>query len=259
MTWLYDYEAGTSTSDSVDLNNYCTDVLIEDESGGGKAGGNTVVGFLDGERSEPKTYAPLDVVLKTVLRYTNSAGAVTHLDDAAGHVFENLSELKLLFGQPGTKTLTRDAPDYGAVKAVFEMIAAPIMGEARHIFYWPLRIPSGSWQDEAESTATGNPPAVTTGGNRRIHDPEIVFSAAGSFTYTNTTGEVFAVTVASGPTFPVTVSQDNGEWTAVDNAAADAAQYVTATNPAVMMFDPDSVLSIVTTVSCTVNWRNRWA
>lgn len=254
MSWTYDYE-GQST----DLLDHCTAVTIDDESGAGKQGSNLQVGHLDGERWGAKPYAPLDVVLKTVLRYSNSSGAVTHADGAAGHVYENLSELKKLLGASGIKTLTRIAPDYGTVRARFEMISGPIRGEQRHVFYWPLRIPSGSWEDNSQSSATGNPPSVTTGGDRRIWDPEIEFSGAGSFTYTNGDSEVFKITLASGPTFPVTVAVVDGEWVSTDNASADAAQHTTIENPSVMVFDADSSLSIATTVSCTVRWRNRWA
>src|SRR5690606_28358482 len=213
----------------------------------------------DGERWEAKTYAPLDIVLKTVLRWTNSSGNITHTDGAAGHIFQNLSELKLLFGQPGLKYLTRVAPDYGEVRAEFEMIGAPVLGEQRHVYYWPLRIPSGSWQDASVSTASGSPPSVTTKGNRRIHDPELVFAAAATFTYTAGDGTEYQVGVAAGPTLPVTISQANGAGTAGDDNSADASPYVTLTQPSVMVFDPDATLSLAATGSVTANWRNRWA
>lgn len=256
MSWTFDYEATTT-----DLLDYCTAVLITDEAGGGKRGSNLTVGFLDGERWEAKNYAPLDIVLKTVLRYTNSSGAVTHTDGAAGHVYENLHNLKLLFGQPGLKYLTRDAPDYGAVRAEFEMIAAPIQGEQRHVYYWPLRIPSGSWQSETQSSAgPGAPPTVNTLGNRRIHDPQIVFAAAGTFTYTNAAGKVYSITAAAGPTYPVTLAHSNGEWTATDNGAADAAPYLTVTQPDVLVLDPNTnSLSMTSTSNVTISWRDRWA
>lgn len=259
MSWDYQYVVGTSTSDAVALTDYCTAVLIETEAGGGKTGTNLRVGYVDGERFEPKTYAPLDIVLKTVLRYTDKDGAVNHTDDEAGHVFQNLSELKLLLGSPGLKYLIRDTPDYGLVRAEFEMISPPIPGEQRHVFYWPLRIPSGSWQDAAASTATGTPPSVTTKGNRRIHDPQIVFSAAGTLSYTAGDGSAYSVTAAAGPTFPVTLTFNNGEWGAVDDAAADALPYITVSHPAVMVLDPDKSLSLSASAAVTVNWRNRWA
>lgn len=254
MSWTYTYQAST-----VDLLDFCDSVVIENEGGAGKRGGNLAVGFLDGERWESKNYGPLDLILKTTLKYSNAAGAITHADGGPGHAFENLSEMKKLLGQSGLKLLTRTAPDYGDVRASFEMIGPPIPGESRLVFYWPLRVPSGSWQSVAQDSVTGISPAATTGGNRRIHDPELVFSGAGSFTYTADDGEVYKVTVASGPTFPVTLTHDNGEWTVTDNAAADASPFVTAEHPSVLVLDPDSALSIVTTVSVTLRWRNRWA
>ena len=254
MSWVYSYQ-----TDSVDLLDYCDAVVIENEGGSGKRGSNLAVGFLDGERWEPKNYGPLDLVLKTTLKYSNASGLITHVDGAAGHVFENLSEMKKLMTQPGLKYLTRTAPDYGSVRAAFEMIGPPLIPPAERIaVYWPLRVPSGSWQTVTQSTATGNPPAATTGGNRQISDPELVFSGAGTFTYTAGDGQVYQVSVATGPTFPVTLTNDNGEWVATATGGADAAPYVTAGHPAVLVLDPDSALSISTTVSVTLRWRNRW-
>lgn len=256
MSWTYDYEA-----QSVDLLDYCSSVSIPDESGGGLAGANTRVGFLDGERWEPKNYGPMTLQLKTILRYTNSSGAVTHTNGEAGHVYENLHNLKLLFGQPGLKYLTRDDPHAGAVRAAFELVGEPQVGEMRHIFYWPLRIPSGSWQSETQSSAgPGAPPTVNTSGNRRIHDPQIVFAAAGTFTYTNAAGKVYSITAAAGPTYPVTLSRSNGEWTSTDNASADAAPYLTVTQPDVLVLDPNTnSLSMTSSSNVTISWRNRWA
>lgn len=253
MSWTYSYQA-----DTVDLLDYCDAVVVENEGGAGKRGANLAVGFLDGERWEAKTYGPLDIILKTTLKYTSAAGTITHADGGPGHAFENFSEMKKLLTQPGLKYLTRDAPDYGNVRAAFEMIGPPIEGESRLVWYWPLRVPSGSWQSATQETATGSPPTVTTGGNRRIHDPELVFSGAGSFTYTNDAGTEYPIAVASGPSFPVTLTNDNGEWIATDNASADASPYVTAEHPAVLVLDPDSSLSLAATVSTTLRWRNRW-
>lgn len=253
MSWTYSYQA-----DGSDLLDYCDAVVVENEGGAGKRGGNLTVGFLDGERWEPKNYAPLDLILKTTLKYTSAAGTITHVDGGPGHAFENFSEVKKLLTQAGLKYLTRTAPDYGSQRAAFEMIGPPIEGESRLVWYWPLRVPSGSWQTVTQATATGNPPSATTGGNRRIHDPELVFSGAGSFTYTNAAGEEFQIVAASGPTYPVTLVNSNGEWLVTASGGADASQYVTVENASVLVLDPDSALSISTTVSCTLRWRNRW-
>lgn len=255
MTWAYEYETQTE-----DLLDYCSGVTIEAEGGSGLVGGNIAVGFQDGERWEPKTYGPLTIPLKTVIRRRNRNGTVTHGNGEAGHFQQNFNTLKKLFGQPGLKYLLREDPDAGSIRAAFELLGEPQKGEERNVYYWHLRVPSGSWEDQSESSqGPGSPPSVTTGGTRRILDPTIVFAAAGTYTYTNGAGEEFKIIAAAGPTYPVTVSHDNGEWTAVDNASADAAPYVTCEHPAVMVYDPDSALSHTATSNVTISWRNRWA
>jgi len=254
VSWTYQYAAQT-----VSLLDYCTAVTVVDESGGGKVGADLDVAYMDGQRWVEKTYGPMIIPLKTILRYTDKNGLVNHTNGSAGHVYENLHALKLLFEAPGLKYLTRTDPHAGAVRAEFELAGEPVLGEMRHIFIWPLRVPSGSWQDASESSATGNPPTITTKGTRRIHDPVLVFPAAATISYTAGDGTKYEVSVSAGPTFPVTIQNVNGEWIATDNAGNDAWPYVDTTHPAVMRLDPASSISLTTTGTVTVKWRNRWA
>lgn len=134
MSWTYQYAAQT-----VSLLDYCTAVTVVDESGGGKVGADLDVAYMDGQRWVEKTYGPMIIPLKTILRYTDKNGLVNHTNGAAGHVYENLHALKLLFEAPGLKYLTRTDPHAGAVRAEFELAGEPVLGEMRHIFIWPLR------------------------------------------------------------------------------------------------------------------------
>jgi hypothetical protein len=252
MSWQYGYGV-----DAVDLLDIFDAVVVDDESGSGRQGGNQQVGFLDGERWEEKPYAPLDVTLKAVVSYTGPGGAVTHPDGPAGHFYANLAAMHRLFNGPGLKHLTRAAPDWGDVRAEFETLTI-LRGEHRHVYYLVLRIPSGSWQSVAQQSATGNPPAITTGGTRRIHDPELEFPAAAAITVTDSAGVAHTVTVEGGPAFPVTVSLRNAEWTAIDDNGDDASQHVTTTQPWVMRFEANTTLDVATTGTVTARWRNRW-
>lgn len=256
MNWQYEVEtlAGSSLGT---LSDYFRAVVDDTEGqGGGKVGGNVAPGFLDGEVWQPKTVAAQTKVLRTVVRYTDEDGDVTSSPSA--HFMDNIAAGHRLLNGHVPRYLVRTAPSIGKQRARFESVTDPSFGEDKAVYLWFLRFLDGSWEDYAQSTATGNPPTVVTKGSQRIHDPEVVFSGAGSFTVTDSSGETFGITVTSGPTFPMTVALVNGEWTATSDGGADASPYVTVTNQAVMVFEANQTISIATTVSCTARWRNRW-
>ena len=59
------------------------------------------------------------VMFETFLRYTDGNGNITHPDGAAGHAFQNRSELAKLMksGIDSTFVMTQNTPDYGTVRA----------------------------------------------------------------------------------------------------------------------------------------------
>ena len=93
MAWQtsdYQYDLG-----GVDPFDYCTSFRIVTEGMAAREGINFKVPGLHGEQSYPfKMFEGRNVIIDTVLRYTNAAGAVTHANGAAGHVYENLAALK---------------------------------------------------------------------------------------------------------------------------------------------------------------------
>src|SRR3989304_1271825 len=116
MAWSYAYTAGPKGGTLVALSDFCISVRLLTEGGPGKRGADVSVQYLHGDHAVPPKFAtPRLLPLEGVLRYTSSAGTITHADGAEGHVFENLSECKrLLRGQRGLATLARTAPDMGA-------------------------------------------------------------------------------------------------------------------------------------------------
>lgn len=249
MAWSYAW-----TVNGTNLSNYCSAVVLEDEGGGGRDGINLRIPNKDGERSDTEqTFAGKTLPLRTILRYTGSAGTVTHSDGAAGHVYENLVNLKKLFAA-GLVTLGRTAPHIGAQTARCKLLTEPIVGEYRHIYIWPLRMRDGSWRSGSASTATGNPPTITVGGDRRVDDPVVTFSGAGSVTITDADGVVSVLTALAG-SFPLVV--DCGTQR-VTQGGSPAPGRITATQPWWLRMDVGSV-NIATTVSVTVDWYNRWA
>ena len=87
MAWTdWTYKAGSPEGTLESLSDYCLSVRIVAENIVGKRGKNPTVDYRHGEWSSPRKYIrAANVTLETVLRYTNSAGVVTHADGAAGH------------------------------------------------------------------------------------------------------------------------------------------------------------------------------
>lgn len=234
---------------------------LEDEGGGAWLDAMYRVPNLDGRAHDPGgPLGPMDLVLRVVLRRTGPGGAVTHPNGEYGHVVENLSKVKKELRTPQLVALGRSDPHRGQIRAMVKQIAPPVRGEDTQLYRLILHCPSGSWQDAAESVAgPGVSPAVTTGGDTRVHDPVVVFGAAGTLTHTDSAGVVSTLTAAAGPTYPVTVQQVDGKWRATDSAGADARDAVTPSQPWWLRFEADTLQTIVTTGTVTVRWRNRWA
>lgn len=200
-------------------------------------------------------FGPKVITLRTVLRWTNKDGLVNHTDGQAGHIFENKAKIDAELA--GLATYERTYPHIGTVVAEnVRLIADPTPGDVRNAYLWPLLIPSGTWKDKTESTATGTPPTVTTKGTRHIYDPVLIMSGAGEFEYTNGDGTVFTVTAAAGPTYPVTI--DVGAGTVIDDDDQSARSAVTFSQTPWLVLDPASSLSLTADVECTLKWRNQW-
>lgn len=232
-------------------------VRFSDEGGNSNTDPGVAIPGLPGVTIDPEAPdGPKIATLITLLRYTSSSGSVTHTDGRPGHVFENLSKIKKELFKPAT--YTRTYPHVGTVVARnVRLIGDPKPGQVRHEYQWTLLIPEGTWRDNTESTATGTPPTVTTKGDRWIHDPILVLSAAGTFKYTDSAGVEYEIEGESGPSYPVTI--DVGAGTILDNGAADASGKVTFSHRAKLRLEPGASLSLTSTASATLKWRNRWA
>lgn len=238
------------------LSDYCTAITVTDESGGGLIGTNLHIPGTDGERIMDKTLATTVLPLKTVLRYTNAGGTITHGDGAPGHIYENLSELKKIFRKQGPILLLRDMPHAGTVVGEVELMGDPIVGEDDHVFTWPLKLVGGSWRANSQSTATGNPPSITTLGDTRIDDFEIEFSGVGTVSDTDAAGVAYSIQALAG-TFPLIVYM--GTDKRVEQAGSPDPGRVVIGHEAWFRMDPDVVVTLSTDVSVTVRWYDRWS
>lgn len=259
-------EISTWQLNSLALADVTKGVRIEDEGGAGFVDQGTQLPGRDGVHTDDDApYGPLNLTLRTILRYTDSAGAVTDPDGEGGHVFDNLSKIKREFAGGSLATLKRTLPHISTVRVLCRLAGDPYRGELRHIYYWPLVVPSGSWQSDTEqnSGAASTTPSVTTDGDKRVHDPRINFAAAGTLTHTEADGDSATVEVKTGPTFPVDVyiagTNGSGYLYAEDNGGNDVTGDVELSKPYGLRFPPNSSPSLSADVNVIVYWRNRWA
>lgn len=229
---------------SLTLSTVCEDIRIEDESGGYfEDMGYSIPGRPGVEYDDDADLAPLVLSMRVILKAADAP--------------QNLSKIKAELRKSGLVALKRTL-SYPAnqIRAMVKQVAKPIQTDPV-IYTFILSCPSGSWQDAAEDSETGNPPSATTGGDTEIHDPRLEISAAGETEITLSDGTVYTITAAAGPVYPVTV--DVGAGTVVDDNGDDAAGDVVFSHEHWLRLDADSAVSITTDNQVTLYWRNRWA
>ncbi len=252
-SWTFTYKAGPPGGALTTLTTYCYDTRIVAESTLGYRGRNPVLAYRHGESSTPRKFHPAaNVLLETWLRYTDSAGAVTHTDGRPGHVYQNYGSVqKLLTGaQNALIRLERTAPDQGTVYMDVELVAEGRPTQAQHIIGWPLRAPHPFWIGAA--SAQQSPNTVTNGGTAPVMDavvavtgtantPRLTHSATGDYI------EIAGALPAGG------VSVDVGAQTCTKiTGGADYSDNLVVNAPGVWMeFDPGANTVAVTQTSGT--------
>lgn len=262
MPWVYDYQAGPVGS-LEDLSDYCTFVRVLTEPSIGRRGKNPVVQYRHGESVSPRKYVrPAKVLLETGLRYTNASGVVTHTDGEAGHVFENLSHLKRIFGglQDQTVRLQRTVPHQGTVYLDVELLADAAMSQARHVFLWPLRAPHPFWIGAAD---TGNtPPTLTVAGDAPIGDAVVKFTGtANGAKLTHDDSGAYIEIEGDLPTGGVVVDIGAGTCERI-TGGADWSQYLNPSDEWMIELDPGvngvTVSQVSGTPTVSVDWYTQW-
>lgn len=260
MPWsVYDYQAGPKGGSLTPLLNFCAAVRVVDESGSGKAGEDVNVQFLHGDHPVAHKFAePRLIMLEAVLRYTSSAGTITHTDGAQGHVFENLAEMKrLLRGQRSLATLQRIAPHYGTTQIDVHS-GAPTPSQNRFVFLFPLVAPRPFWRSTTLNSVSSSP--LTVGGDAPVDDAEIVFSAGGtSPVFTHTASGATIGIVGTVPAGGVRVYTETMQATRV-TGGTDYSEFV-ASPAKTFGLELDPGVSNAYTISSgtvTVEWRNKW-
>ena len=263
MAWAYTYKAGPYGGTLVALSTYCMSARIVGESGVGKRGGDVTVQYLHGAHPVAHKFAqPRLIPLEVVLRYTNSSGAVSHADGAAGHAFENLSEVKrLLRGQAGLATLERIAPDQGTVRIDVEC-GEPTPTQNHFTFLFPLIAARPAWYSTTTQTDSSSPIAV--GGDFPVDDATVTFSAAAVspvFTHTSSSATVKPTITYTGtvPAGGVIVNTLTGQASNV-TGGADCSNLVSYNKPYILELDPGaSNTYTISSGTVTVAWTDKWA
>jgi hypothetical protein len=214
---------------------------------GQRRGSNVLVPNQHGSYYVPdKYFAESDVLLEVFLPSdTNAAGAAA------------LSTLADLFSNQGLVTVDQNDPSRGFIQANVELVTDPVATQNEFVYLFGLRNPSGFWEDVTASQAVGNPPSVTTGGDRPISDMVLTFSGPGFLEHTDSLSQVSRVTIDAGAgagTYVVDVGAKT-----VKKAAADQDAFLTLTQPWWMKFQPGVAQSFTSDVSVTVDWRDKWS
>jgi hypothetical protein len=173
MSWAFAYTIDTNA-----ISDWCTAVRIATEVATFPRGEPIVLPFHDaGVEGLLRPGSSFDIPLEADLRYTNSAGAVTHVDGAAGHVYENRSNLlRYLTATDTRRWLQRTAPHQGAVEIPFRLITPATSGvpHFRQLFF--LRTLDAYWREQTQRTGVNPIPTITNGGDAPVADAIYTFS-----------------------------------------------------------------------------------
>lgn len=259
MAWTdWTYKAGSPEGTLESLSDYCLSVRIVAENIVGKRGKNPTVDYRHGEWSSPRKYIrAANVTLETVLRYTNSAGVVTHADGAAGHVMENFAEVKRIFGgRMGELTrLERISPHEGTVYRDFELLGDANPSQANHIFTWPLHCPKPFWHGAADVDNSGA--TLTVGGSAPAGGITLAFSTGTDIKITHDDSGDYVQISGAAPAGGVLVNVDAGTCTQI-SGGADYSNNLVVNRPWWFELDPGTNDVTVTGGTVLTSWVEQW-
>lgn len=177
LGWDYDI-----TADGIDLIDYCDRVVVVTEGMADREDANFTVPGLEGEMSFPnKLWKSGNVILITFLKFADEDGLVTHEDGTAGHVYENLSTLKRIFGKNGLVDLRRTAPDYGETQMLVELTQGPQEVSYPAHRMWVFKAPKPFWKGLTPVTVNANG-SITPEGDAPVDDMVCDFPTDGRIT-----------------------------------------------------------------------------
>ena len=219
---------------------------------GAKRGSDVVAPYRHGELHIPdKLFSASEILLEVGLPATSN--------DAAAQA---LSDLTAFFAQQVRPVLSQNDPHRGNIRASVELLTEPTPTQDRFTYLFVLRNAKGFWEDETLSqAASGNPPSVTTGGDRPVHDAVLSFSGTGYLEHTDDLGNLSRITIESGAGGTTPYVVDIGKRTVKDSAGTpvNKDEFLVVSKPHWMVFSPGAAQSFTSDVSVAVDWRNKWA
>ncbi len=242
---------GSLTIGGTAITTWARHAYITRYASGARRGRNLIIPNRDGEYSAPtKYFTPTDLLLQVAFKRSTT-------------VLENLSDLLAALTDPvGLVTIAGSSTFHGSVQTAVELLRepTPLGADDPSVYTFILRTPSGVWESggSADSNA-GNPPAVTTTGDRPIGDAILTFAAAGYLEHTMSDGTTSRITLESG--VPASTIVDCGARTVSKTGTDyDNKLTLTGTNPERWLrMEANLSQTFTSNVSVTVARRDKWA
>lgn len=213
-----------------------------------KRDGNIVLPYKHGELYVPdKYFEGADVLLQVYLPF-----------DTTSEAAQALSDLALLFASPSEVVVAQNDPAKGNIRARVENLQDPVPTEDRFTYLFSLRNASGFWEDvTATEVGPGNPPAITTGGDRPIDDMIITLAGPGFFQHVDPLGQSSQVEIdaaAGAGTYVIDVGLGT-----VSKGGTNQDEFLIVDQPWWMKWEPNTALTLASDVNVSVSYRNKWA
>ena len=251
MPWSdadYNYQIGPKGGALVPLLNYCERIRLLAEVSSGLQGENVQISYTHGAKAVPHKFSQqLQIALELTLRFTNAAGAITHVDGASGHVYENLVEVKkLLYGYQDLVTLRRTLPHIGEVEIDCEVLGPESIADVQWRYIFNLNAPKPFWRETTQLNPSGS--AIAIGGNAPVDDA-IVTMGTGTLTHVESGAQI----INTGGT--AIIDTATGQATI---GGADGSDQITFTEPSYLELRggvTNNFSGVVPTISYYPKWR----
>lgn len=214
---------------------------------GARRGRNFTIPYREGEYSDPlKWYSPTDILLEVSFKWQPS-------------VEQNMSGLiETLAPSHSLVTITGRTVFHSTVRAQVELLGPPSPhAQDPTTYIFQLRNPRGYWEDVTATTSAGDPPTISTNGDRPIDDMVFTFATTGNVSHTDSLGNVSTLTLTTGAAANSVV--DVGNRTVQTATGGNQDNRLTVTQPYWMRWEPGSTQAITSTGLTKVVWRNKWA
>ncbi len=222
-----------------------------DYASGSRRGKNLIIPHRDGEYADAtKWFTKTDLMLEVAF-----SRSPTTLENVSGFLAALTDPVNLV-------TLAGSSTFHGSIQTAVELMAEPtVLPADPSVYRFRLRNPKGVWEDVSATVNAGNPPSITTTGDRPVDDMALSFThvngVASFLEHTDSNSVTSRITIDSGGTTGTYVV-DLGART-VKRSGADQDAFLTVDQPWWMRFEPNLAQSFTSNVSVSVSWRDKWA